>query len=60
MSDPKTRLDQVKANLTSHKTTMSVPFDPNATSFPNRKDVPTREGAPPGAAWVWGEDDQVN
>ncbi|OQD61271.1 hypothetical protein PENPOL_c017G07427 [Penicillium polonicum] len=28
-------------------------------NFPSRKDLPKLAGAPEGAAWVWGKDDQV-
>lgn len=40
------RLGQVKDFLTGHKTATTIPFDPNCTKFPSRKDVPRREGAP--------------
>ena len=43
-----------------NRTATIVPFDPNCTKFPSRKDVPKRADAPEGAAWVWGEDDQVH
>jgi hypothetical protein len=36
-----------------------LPWNPNCTRFPSRKDLPQLPGAPEGAAWVWGEDDQV-
>lgn len=38
---------------------MSIPFDPESSSFPSRKDVPKVPGAPDGAAWVWGPDDHL-
>lgn len=60
MSDAQSRLNQVKDILTMNKTATTIPFDPNCSKFPNRKDVPRRADAPPGAAWVWGEDDQVS
>ncbi|RFU28540.1 hypothetical protein B7463_g7806, partial [Scytalidium lignicola] len=53
------RLTQITDFLTGHKTAMSLPFDPNSTKFPTRKNVPRREGAPEGACWVWGEDDYL-
>ncbi|KAL8951172.1 MAG: hypothetical protein Q9222_002832 [Ikaeria aurantiellina] len=59
MSDAQARLNQVKDILTFNKTATAIPFDPDCTRFPSRKDVPRRADAPPGAAWVWGEDDQV-
>jgi hypothetical protein len=34
-------------------------FDPDATIFPLRKDLPRIPGAPEGAAWLWGKDDQI-
>ena len=34
-------------------------FDPNATTFPLRKDLLGIPGAPEGAAWLWGKDDQI-
>lgn len=34
-------------------------FDPNASSFPLRKDLPEIPGAPKDAAWFWGKDDQI-
>lgn len=43
----------------SSKLATTLPFDPDSTSFPLRKDVPRRDGAPEDAAWVWGEDDNV-
>jgi hypothetical protein len=36
-----------------------LPWNPNCTKFPSRKDLPQLPGAPEGAAWVWGEEDQV-
>ncbi|KAI9836237.1 MAG: hypothetical protein M1819_001574 [Sarea resinae] len=53
------RLTQVKDLLTGDKTATAIPFDPESTKFPLRKDVPTVPGAPPGAAWVWGPDDNL-
>ncbi|KAJ5620076.1 hypothetical protein N7510_004060 [Penicillium lagena] len=35
-----------------------LPWDPNCSRFPVRKDLPRLPDAPEGAAWVWGEDDQ--
>lgn len=53
------RLTQVKDFLTFNKTALTIPFDPNSTKFPTRKELPEIPGAPPGAAWVWGENDYV-
>ena len=39
---------------------MSRPqFDPNSTSFPLLKDLPSIPDAPKNAAWFWGPDDQI-
>ena len=43
------RLDQLSDALTGNKTATSIPFDPNCTEFPSRKNVPRREDAPEGA-----------
>ena len=37
-----------------------LPWDPNCTKFPSRKDLPKLPDAPDGAAWVWGKDDEVD
>lgn len=52
------RLTQVKDFLTLNKTATTVPFDPDSTIFPTRKEVPSVPG-PEGNAWVWGENDQI-
>ncbi|KAB8231428.1 hypothetical protein BDV23DRAFT_171419 [Aspergillus alliaceus] len=36
-----------------------LPWDPNCTQFPSRKELPKIPGAPDGAAWVWGKDDEI-
>ncbi|RAH78275.1 hypothetical protein BO86DRAFT_345666 [Aspergillus japonicus CBS 114.51] len=36
-----------------------LPWDPNCTRFPTRKELPKIPGAPKDAAWVWGKDDQL-
>lgn len=36
----------------------SIPWDADATAFPTRKNLPGFPGAPEGAAWVWGREDQ--
>lgn len=60
-STAQTRLGQVKDFLTMNKTATIIPFDPDSTKFPKRKDVPQPTYAPPGlqTAWVWGENDMV-
>lgn len=58
-SSARRRLGQVKDFLTMDKTATTIPFDPNYSKFPQRKDVPQAFYAPPGlpTAWVWGETD---
>ena len=53
------RLTQVKDFLTGNKTATTIPWDPNSTKFPTRKELPAIEGAPEEAAWVWGNDDFI-
>jgi hypothetical protein len=53
------RLTQIKDFLTGNKTAMTLPWDPNSTKFPTRKELPNIPGAPEQAAWVWGEEDFV-
>ena len=59
LSTARKRLSQVQSIMGSSKLATTLPFDPDSTSFPLRKDVPRRDGAPEDAAWVWGEDDNV-
>ena len=63
MSNPKNhgneRLTQIKDILTLNKTATTIPWDPDCTIFPTRKELPTLPGAPAEAAWVWGENDNV-
>lgn len=37
-----------------------IPWNPDNNTFPALKDLPRLPNAPAEAAWVWGEDDQVN
>jgi hypothetical protein len=69
------RLTKISDFLTGNKTATTIPWDPDCTKFPRRKDVPRRDDAPMGAyvygeiikkkmltcrsAWVWGKDDYV-
>jgi hypothetical protein len=53
------RLTQVKDFLTGNKTATTIPWDPNSTKFPTRKELPKIPNAPEQAAWVWGADDYV-
>jgi len=43
------RLTQISDFLTRNKTATTIPWDPDCTKFPSRKDVPRREDAPEGA-----------
>lgn len=54
------RLTQIKDFLTMNKTATTMPFDPDSTKFPTRKELPKIQGTPDGAAWVWGENDFVS
>jgi hypothetical protein len=42
-----------------NKTATTIPWDPNSTKFPTRKELPDIPGAPKEAAWTWGPDDYV-
>jgi hypothetical protein len=53
------RLTQLKDILTLNKTATTIPWDPNCTIFPTRKELPEIPGAPAEAAWTWGESDYV-
>ena len=53
------RLTQIKDFLTLNKTATTIPYDPDSTKFPSRKELPSIPGAPQEAAWVWGENDFV-
>lgn len=53
------RSSQIQSIMSSNRIEMTLPFDPDSTVFPSRKDVPRRDDAPEGAAWVWGKDDNV-
>ena len=61
-STAQSRLAQIKDFLTMNKTATTIPFNPDSTKFPRRKDVPIVKYAPEGVptAWVWGENDMVN
>jgi hypothetical protein len=64
MAEPKNtanqRLTQIKDFLTMNKTATTIPWDPDCTKFPTRKELPQIPGAPAEAAWVWGDDDYVS
>lgn len=38
---------------------LEIPWNPDSTHFPSRKDLPRLPGAPEDAAWVWGKDDYI-
>ncbi|CAI6328896.1 unnamed protein product [Periconia digitata] len=63
MTEPKStasqRLTQIKDFVTMNKTATTIPWDPDCTKFPTRKELPKIQGAPEGAAWVWGDDDYI-
>ncbi|KIW30273.1 uncharacterized protein PV07_06028 [Cladophialophora immunda] len=52
------RLSQIKDSIMG-KVATTIPFDPESTSFPTRKNLPKIVGAPDEAAWVWGKDDYI-
>ncbi|KAF4609829.1 hypothetical protein G7Y89_g15794 [Cudoniella acicularis] len=58
-SKANSRLTQITDFLTGNRTATTIPWDPNCTKFPDRKEVPRREDAPGGAAWVWGKEDYI-
>lgn len=53
------RLTQIKDILTMQKTATTIPWDPDSTIFPTFKELPAINGAPKGAAWVWGDEDYI-
>lgn len=57
------RLSQVAATITGGtggSSILSLPWNPDSTSFPTRKELPSLgDNVPEGAAWVWGSDDQI-
>jgi hypothetical protein len=63
MAEPKStanqRLTKITDFLTMNKTATTIPWDPDCTKFPTRKELPQIPGAPPEAAWVWGDSDYV-
>ena len=59
LASPRQRLSQIQSIMSSSQVEMTLPFDPDSTTFPSRKDVPRRDDAPENAAWVWGKDDNV-
>ena len=45
--------------MAGSKSPSEMPWDPDNTNLPTRKNLPSIPGAPEGAAWVWGKDDYV-
>lgn len=53
------RIAQFAGMFNNAKSPDELPWDPDNTKFPLRKDLPKIDGAPDGAAWVWGKEDYV-
>ncbi|KAK2775710.1 hypothetical protein FQN52_003964 [Onygenales sp. PD_12] len=53
------RVAQVAGMFNGAKSPNELPWDPDNTKLPLRKDLPKIPGAPEGAAWVWGKDDYI-
>ncbi|KAK8160489.1 hypothetical protein IWX90DRAFT_268153 [Phyllosticta citrichinensis] len=53
------RLSQIGNLLKSNKKAMALPWNPDSTEFPTRNELSKVDGAPEGAAWVWGKDDFI-
>ncbi len=64
MTNPKNtasqRLTQIEGFLSKSNPTMKTSWDPDSNNFPTRKELPEIPGAPAGAAWFWGENDNVH
>jgi hypothetical protein len=58
LSKANQRLSQTRDSFMG-KMAMAIPWDPNSTYFPLRKDLPKIRGALEDAAWVWVKDDYV-
>ena len=48
------RLTAIKDTILGTPPSTSIPFDPDALSFPTFHNLPRLPGAPDHAAWVWG------
>ncbi|KAL1955775.1 hypothetical protein VTO42DRAFT_8095 [Malbranchea cinnamomea] len=59
MSTSSKRVAQVAGILGAPKSPDELPWDPERTRLPTRKNLPSIPNAPEGAAWVWGKDDQI-
>lgn len=56
--DPNTT--EIFAGGNKYPITTTMQFDPSATQLPVRKDLLPIKGAPAGAAWFWGKNDEVS
>ncbi|KLJ05880.1 hypothetical protein EMPG_10692 [Blastomyces silverae] len=59
MSPTGQRVAQVAGMLGAAKSPDELPWDPDTTKLPLRKDLPKIPDAPDGAAWVWGKNDYI-
>lgn len=59
MSSVADKLAQVTGFMAGSKSADELPWHPENTKLPSRKNLPSIPGAPEGAAWVWGKDDYV-
>ncbi|PGH01620.1 hypothetical protein AJ79_07868 [Helicocarpus griseus UAMH5409] len=59
MSNIGRRLSQVTGLFGDGKSPDELPWNPDTTKLPLRKDLPKIPGAPDGAAWVWGKHDYI-
>jgi hypothetical protein len=57
MSSPASRLSKITGALASSSKSDVIPWNPDRTDFPTRRNLPSIPAAPPGAAWVWGPED---
>ncbi|MCJ1261807.1 hypothetical protein MMC22_001675 [Lobaria immixta] len=59
MESAQRQMNEVEDIVIAKKTATTIPFDPDATEFPTRKQLPRIPGTPEGSAWVWGENDHL-
>ncbi|QSS60471.1 hypothetical protein I7I51_05271 [Histoplasma capsulatum] len=59
MSSIRQRAAQFAGMFSSPKSPDELPWDAENTKLPLRKDLPKVPGAPEGAAWVWGKNDNI-
>lgn len=59
MSSISQRLSQTVGLFGGSKSPEDIPWDPDNTQLPTRKQLPKIPNAPEGAAWFWGKDDYV-